>query len=137
MKFQKFKNTVQLTCLIFTGIVILEAAFGQMFNNRMVWGILVCSALAALLKSCLFSDRLFEASILRQMGYLILVWILFLVYSFFAGRGLTSETAASILAEVLVIYFAIRLVNYQLVKMEAKRMNQRLEHSEKEKESKR
>lgn len=133
MKFQKFKNMVQLTCLIFTGIIILETASGQMFNNRIVWGLLVCSALAAVIKFGLFSESLFGASILRQMGYLILVWLLFLMYNFFAGRGLTWEVTASILAEVAVIYAAIRLVNYQLVKMEVKRMNKRLKLSEKEK----
>lgn len=136
MKFQKFKNMVQLTCLIFTGIIILETASGQMFNNRVVWGLFVCSVLAAVLKFILFSESLFGASILRQIGYLILVWLLFLMYNFFTGRGLTWEVTASILEEVAVIYAAIRLVNYQLVKMEVKRMNKRLKLSEKEKELK-
>lgn len=131
MKFQKLKNTVQLTSLIFTGIVVLDAAAGQTFSNGMAWGILVCSALAALLKSCLFTESPFDSSIFRQMAYLLVVWLMFLLCSFILNWGVTWITGLSILAEVLLIYFAIRLINYQLVKMEVKRMNRRLEHPDK------
>lgn len=130
MKFQKLKNMVQLTSLIFTGIAAIEAAAGQTLNSRTVWEILFCAAAAALLKFFFFSENLFESSILRQTVYLFLVWLIFLLYNYMSGRGLSKGTALSILAEVLIIYFVIRLINYQLVKLEVKRMNRRLQKSE-------
>lgn len=130
MKFHKLKNMVQLTSLIFTGIAAIEAAAGQTLNSRTVWEILFCAAAAALLKFFFFSENLFESSILRQTVYLFLVWLIFLLYNYMSGRGLSKGTALSILAEVLIIYFVIRLINYQLVKLEVKRMNRRLQKSE-------
>lgn len=130
MKFQKLKSVVQLTAMIFTGIVVLEAAAGQSFRSIMIWEILVCAAAAALIKFCFFSESIFERSPFIQSVYLILVWLTTLLCDYLFGWGITKYTALIILAAVLIIYFVIRMLNYQLVKMEVKRMNQRLEKSE-------
>lgn len=135
MKFQKLKDTVQLTSLIFTGIAVLGAATGQTFHSGMLWGFLVSSVLSAVIKIRFFSESLFAASIPRQIAYLLSVWLIFISCSLLSGWGVTPKAAVSILGEVLIIYFVIRLVNYQLVKMEVKQMNQRLESPE-EKERK-
>lgn len=134
MKFKKLKDMVQLTSLIFTGTVVLEAVAGQTLHSRMLWELLICAAASALLKFFFFSGSLYEASVPRQTAYLLLVWLIFLLGNYVSGWGLSMETAISILAEVLVIYFVLRLVNYQLVKMEVKRMNKRLLKSEDKKE---
>lgn len=136
MKFQRFKAIVQLASLIFTGIMVLEAAVGQTLTYQVTWGLLICAAAAAFLKFSFFSENLFEASLIRQAAYLILVWLIFLLCNFLSGRGFGKEVAVSILAEVLIIYFAIRMINYQLVKMEVKRMNKRLGESGKRRKDK-
>lgn len=136
MKFQKLKSVVQLTAMIFTGIVVLEAAAGQSFRSAMIWEILVSAAAAALIKFCFFSENIFERSPFIQSVYLILVWLTALLCNDLFGWGMTKYTALAILAAVLIIYFVIRLLNYQLVKIEVKRMNQRLAKSEKGKEKK-
>lgn len=131
MKFQKLKSVVQLTAMIFTGIVILEAAAGQSFRSAMIWEILVCAVVAALIKFCFFSENIFESSPFIQSVYLILVWLAALLCNDLFGWGMTWYMALVILTAVLIIYFVIRLLNYQLIKMEVKRMNQRLAKSEK------
>lgn len=136
MKFHKLKNMVQLTSLIFTGIAAMEAAAGQTLSSRTVWELLLCAAAAALLKFFFFSENLFESSMLRQTVYLFLVWLIFLVCNYMSGRDLSKGAALSILAEVLIIYFVIRLINYQLVRLEVKQMNRRLKKPEDRKKDK-
>lgn len=136
MKFHKLKAMVQLTSLIFTGIVVLEAAAGQTLPSRMLWELLLCAAAAALLKFCFASESIYEASIPRQTVYLLLVWLIFLLGNYTFAWGLSKRAALSILAEVLIIYFVLRLVNFQLVKRDVKRMNKRLQKSEERKKDK-
>lgn len=133
MKFGKLKKAVQLASMIFTGIVILEMAAGQELRNQMLWGFLLCAGAASLIRACFFQDRLFEGSVLYQAVYLVTVWATGMLCNYLFGWGLSWHNIAGILAEVLIIYFAIRLVNYQLVKSEVKRMNKRLGKSGNEK----
>lgn len=128
MMVKKIKAIIQLTSLIFTGIVLFEMVSNQSFNNRILWALFGCSAIAALLKFCIFSDNLFAASVFHQMLYLFFVWLLFLACNLFSGLGLTVETAISILLQVVIIYFVIRLINYRLVKTEVKHMNEVLKN---------
>lgn len=126
MKFQKLKKLVQLTSLIFAGIVILEMAAGQKLQNRMLWEFLACAGASSLVKLCFFRESLFENSVWRQIAYLISVWVIGILCNGLFGWGVAWNTIVSILAEVLIVYLAIRLVNYQFIKSEVKRMNKRL-----------
>lgn len=136
MKFQKLKKMVQLTSLIFAGIVILEMAAGQELQNRMLWGFLVCAVVSSLVRVCFFKENLFESSVCCQILYLVCVWVLGVLCNFLFGWGLAVTTIVSILAEVLIVYFAIRLVNYQFIKSEVKCMNKHLGKSGERKEDK-
>lgn len=132
---KKIKAIVQLTSLIFTGIVMLEMLFYQSFNNTIVWALIICSAIAACVKCCLFSNRLFVSSIFQQSMYLCFVWLLFLACNYVSGLGCSIQIAISILVKVLIIYFIIRLVNYRLVKTEVKHMNQMLKNKKDDKQT--
>lgn len=132
MRFHKIKTMMQLTSVIFTGIVVLQALAGQTLNNRILWQILVCAAAASLLKICFFQGILFEYSVWRQAVYLILVWLAGLVSNYLFGWGLRITSIVSILAGVLIIYFVIRIFSYQLIKADTKKMNETLKNAKKD-----
>lgn len=132
MRFHKIKTMMQLTSVIFTGIVVLQALAGQTLNNRILWQILVCAAAASLLKICFFQGILFEYSVWRQAAYLILVWLAGLVSNYLFGWGLRITSIVSILAGVLIIYFVIRIFSYQLIKADTKKMNETLKSAKKD-----
>lgn len=136
MKFRKFKKIVQLASMVFTGIVVLELVAGQELLPHMLWGLLACAVAASLIRVCLFQESLFEGSVWCQAVYLVCVWVTGILCNYLFGWGLAWKTTVSILAEVLIIYFVLRLVNYQFVKSEVKRMNKRLEKSGRGKEDK-
>lgn len=134
MIFQKVKSMLQLTSMIFTAIVVLQALVGQTLGNRLIWQILVCAATASLLKICFFQGVLYEYSVWRQAAYLVLVWLTGLISNYLFGWGLGIENIVSILAEVLIIYFLIRIFSYQLIKADTKKINERLKRTKKEKD---
>ncbi|WP_124065918.1 DUF3021 family protein [Clostridium sp. E02] len=126
----KINKITQLTAMIFTGVVLIELLTGKQLNNQFLYEILLSAFGAAVIKRSLFQGILFDSSFFKQAVYLIAVWVYCILCNYLFNWGLTIEGIASILAIVIILYIAIRLLTYQFDKAEVKKMNERLEKKE-------
>ncbi len=122
----KIKKIFQLTSMVFTVIVLMQLLLGNELNRTILYEYLACSLLAAMLKHIFFRGIIFEFSIWRQLLYLFLVWLFVITCNFLFHWGMSMASVFASPVMVITIYLVLRLFNYQLEKMEVRKMNELL-----------
>jgi hypothetical protein len=122
----KVKKIFQLTAMVFTIIIMIQLLLGNALNNVIIYEYLACSLMAAMLKHIFFRGLIFESSVWRQLLYLFMVWLIVIACNFLFHWGMSRTSIYTSPALVTIIYLVLRLFNYELEKIEVKKMNELL-----------
>ena len=123
---RKIKKIFQLTAMVFTVIIMMQLLLGNDLNNVIVCEYMVSSLLAAMLKHTFFTGLTFDSSVWKQLLYLFMVWLIVIACNFLFHWGMSSTSIYTSPVLVSIIYLVLRLFNYQLEKIEVKKMNELL-----------
>jgi hypothetical protein len=122
----KIKKIFQLTAMVFTVIVLMQLLLGNELNNVILCEYMVSSLLAAMLKHIFFKGLMFDSSVWRQLLYLFMVWLIVIACNFLFHWDMSRTSIYTSPFLVTIIYLVLRLFNYQLEKIEVKKMNELL-----------
>jgi uncharacterized membrane protein len=122
----KVKKIFQLTAMVFTIIIMIQLLLGNELDNVIIYEYLACSLMAAMLKHTFFRGLIFESSVWKQLLYLFMVWLIVIACNFLFHWDMSRTSIYTSPALVAIIYLVLRLFNYQLEKIEVKKMNELL-----------
>lgn len=122
----KIKKIFQLTAMVFTVIVMMQLLLGNELNNVILCEYIVSALLAAMLKHIFFTGLMFDSSVWRQLLYLFMVWLIVITCNFLFHWDMSRTSIYTSPFLVTIIYLVLRLFNYQLEKIEVKKMNELL-----------
>lgn len=122
----KIKKIFQLTAMVFTVIIMMQLLLGNELNNGILCEYMVSALLAAMLKHIFFTGLMFDSSVWRQLLYLFMVWLIVIVCNFLFHWDMSRTSIYTSPFLVTIIYLVLRLFNYQLEKIEVKKMNELL-----------
>ncbi len=122
----KIKKIFQLTAMVFTVIVLMQLLLGNELNNVILCEYMVSSLLAAMSKHIFFKGLMFDSSVWRQLLYLFMVWLIVIACNFLFHWDMSRTSIYTSPFLVTIIYLVLRLFNYQLEKIEVKKMNELL-----------
>lgn len=123
MTFKYLKDILKLTSVVFTVIILFQLITGQILDNTKVYELLALSLLLSLIKVIL-NKYISVDSIFNPLLYIIIIWLMVMASSYIFNWDMSLLSMILTFIEVILIYFCVRLINYQHEKIEVKKMNE-------------
>ena len=127
MMIRRIQQVLRLSATIFTVCVVLQLVTGHQLNNEMLLGLLICSVGASLVRFLLFREFLAEATVAKQLLYMLVVWLMVVAFNFLFQWGMSVGGIFGNAGLVLITYVCVRFISYRHDKTEVREMNRLLE----------
>lgn len=134
MIFKYSRKVLQLTSVVFTVIILFQLLTEQHLDNTRIYELLALSLVLSLVKMIINKYVISVDSIFNPLIYIIIVWLMVLASNYLFKWNMSLISILITLAEVILIYLCVRLINFQYEKIEVKKMNEILDRNRKNKQ---